>query len=341
MKWNEEEIELLKKYGSEYTDLEMKEKYLFNRSECAIHNQRRKLKITHNEDTLNRIMSEKQKMWTKEEVDFLLKNYENMSYPKISKILNRTLKSVEAKARKLNLSKEKYSYDKDYFQDIDTEDKAYWLGFLYADGYVRYENKIETNKPSNYEFGIQLAIKDKNHLKKFNKSLNGNVEVVEIKQKSPFRENVFYDECKIRFYNKKMVEDLISLNVTPRKTYSKDFPIVRNDLVRHFIRGFFDGDGCIMFHKKRKRYQCDFCSINKDFMEYLRKILFNNNIKSYICLEKENELTTTQCYRLRIGGKENVKIFLDYIYKDSNIYLDRKYKRYELQLQNIPCELYK
>lgn len=138
-----------------------------------------------------------------------------------------------------------------------------------------------------------------------------------------------------------MVEDLISLNITPKKTYSKDFPIVRNDLIRHFIRGFFDGDGCIMFYKKRKRYQCDFCSINKDFMEYLRKILFNNNIKSYICLEKENELTTAQCYRLRVGGKENVKRFLDYIYKDSNIYLDRKYKRYELQLQNIPCELYK
>lgn len=203
MEWNKEEIELLKKYGSKLTDSEMKEKYLPNRTEISIHNKRRRLKILYTEETLNKIMNGKQKIWSKSEIDFLTNNYLIMSYPKIAKELNRSLKSVEAKARRLNLSKEKYTYDTTYFECIDNEEKAYWLGFLYADGYVRYDNKIETNKPSNYEFGIQLAIKDKNHLKKFNKSLNGNVEVVEIKQKSPFRENVFYDECRIRFYNKK------------------------------------------------------------------------------------------------------------------------------------------
>lgn len=92
-----------------------------------------------------------------------------MSTSDIAITLKRTTSAVKIKARKLGLSKYPYTCDYNYFDKIDSEEKAYWLGFIFADGY------ISVNENSNSGcVGIDLCLSDIDHLKKFNKSINGN-----------------------------------------------------------------------------------------------------------------------------------------------------------------------
>ena len=101
------------------------------------------------------------KQWNKEEIKFLKDNYKDMSYKEIAIKLNRTENAIKVKTNKLGLIKSKYIYNKDYFKVIDSEEKAYWLGFIYADGYVCAND-------TGSELGIELQVGDIEHLKKFN-----------------------------------------------------------------------------------------------------------------------------------------------------------------------------
>src|SRR5690606_24292057 len=83
----------------------------------------------------------------------------NVSSPTIQKLLRK-----EGIIRRVGESNLKYAQDNDFFKNIDTEEKAYWLGFLYADGYITQNNQLRIN----------LSIEDENHLLKFYNSINSN-----------------------------------------------------------------------------------------------------------------------------------------------------------------------
>ena len=257
------------------------------------------------------------KKWSNEEIDFLKKNYIKYSNQELSEILKRTKSSVQLKISKLGLKRpDKYFYDKDFFENINTEEKAYWLGFIYADGYVYY-----SEEKRNYELGIELQIGDINHLRKFNKSINGNLEV-KITEKYDKRYEKTYRHCTIRLHDKKLVEDLNKNGVVQNKSYIIKFPNLRNDLIVPFIRGFFDGDGCLQLNKQRQCHRVDFACASIDFVNKLRDILYNNyNINSYITQDKN-------IYRLNIRGLTNAYLFGRLLYDNSTIYLDRKYNKF-------------
>ncbi len=257
------------------------------------------------------------KKWSNEEIDFLKKNYIKYSNQELSEILKRTKSSVQLKISKLGLKRpDKYFYDKDFFENINTEEKAYWLGFIYADGYVYY-----SEEKRNYELGIELQIGDINHLRKFNKSINGNLEV-KITEKYDKRYEKTYRHCTIRLHDKKLVEDLNKNGVVQNKSYIIKFPNLRNDLIVPFIRGFFDGDGCLQLNKQRQCHRFDFACASIDFVNKLRDILYNNyNINSYITQDKN-------IYRLNIRGLTNAYLFGKLLYDNSTIYLDRKYNKF-------------
>ena len=121
--------------------------------------------------------------------------------------------------------KRQYKLNEDYFGKICTEEKAYWLGFILADGCVQ----------SNYNgISIELQKKDKEHLKKFLRSLKANYPLV--KTGCGF---------SVAIFSKKMKQDLIKLGVTPRKAQTTKPIRVRKNLQRYFWRGVFDGDGSI------------------------------------------------------------------------------------------------
>jgi len=268
--------------------------------------------------------------WTEEEINILKKYYGEMTNKQLGELIGRTKSAIDTKANKLGLKSTKYTCDLDYFENINNEEKAYWLGFIYADGYVEYSvGKGGT-------LGIELSAVDENHLKKFNKSIHGNfnttrrVRHLEVTNKD-------YETCCLKIHKKQFVEHLVNQGVMPNKSKVIDLPNIPKELMRHFIRGFFDGDGCLTHDKTRSKnctqdvIKADFACGSIDFVGQLRKILYEAGIKSYICQEKNH-------YRLRIGGLKNTHEFLEYIYKDSSVYLDRKhekklfyYKEYNLE----------
>lgn len=262
--------------------------------------------------------------WTLEELEFLKKNYLTMSQSEIGKKLNRTKNAIQIKANRIGLKKpEKYFYDHDFFENIDTEEKAYWLGFIYADGYI-HQTRL------NAELGIELKKSDINHLKKFNKSLNGNIEVTTRNRNDNRGFKYLEGVCSIRIYSKKIVQDLINQGVYLRKSGKIIFsPLSTKDLTLAFIRGFFDGDGCIMKDKRRKCLNANFTNVSKDFLLSLREWLYEEiGVCSYITEEKMREGIITNkkpVYRLYIRGLENCYIFCSTLYDNATIYLDRKY----------------
>ena len=270
------------------------------------------------------------KAWSKEEIDYILQNYENMSWQEIAKELNRTPNSVQMKVKRLGLKKYPYYCDKDFFHNIDTEEKAYWLGFIVADGWVAY------GKNNSGELGIELKLSDIEHLKKFNKSINGNYKINIRERKSPFKEDATIKMCGIRIYSIQIVNDLCNFGVIPHKTHQIKLADLNENLMPHFIRGYFDGDGSIYIrHKKQRQIGMKFTSGCKSFIEDLRQCLFNQSINSYIMYQE------SYC-DLIIGGMANVDRLLDYMYTDATVYLDRKlqkairlYKEFKIE-QRLP-----
>ena len=210
--------------------------------------------------------------------------------------------------------KNKYTLDENYFETIDTEEKAYWLGFLYADGYVgndKYNNIV-----------IGLCEKDKKHLENFKKSINYSGDIRIKKNSGGYKTK--HEGVVINFSNKKMASDLRKLGLYPGKsTTMKDMPDIPDNLYRHFIRGYFDGDGSISHIIRNDKYKGHrFIMTMIGTIDFLNKISEKLPIKTY----KKLCSKTTNMQYLRCQDKEDMKKLYHYFYDDSTIHLDRKYE---------------
>lgn len=269
----------------------------------------------------------KRNEWTKEEIEFLKNNYLKQTNKQLSMSLDRTVKAVEVKLTKLGFTRpKKLNYDDTVFENIDTEEKAYWLGFLMADGYIAVTDR-------NAELGIELNVKDKQHLVKFQQFLQTNALVQE---RSRFFEKVANNYCNkilhscfIRIYSKKIVGDLMALGFRQNKrNEGLKFCNIPLELRRHFIRGFFDGDGsiCQDKYKPKNYYRCNITAKDEEFLKQIRNVLYENNINSHI--HNWTNGHKHKMYQLSISARQDVDKFLNFIYKDSKIYLERKYSLY-------------
>ena len=250
--------------------------------------------------------------WTQEEVDYLISNLGIKSYAQIGLDLNRSKSAVTTKVSKLGYKLEpKYRFNVNFFDEIDTEEKAYWLGFIYADGWVH----------GDYNFGMEIKYTDREHLKKFNKAIDGNFEV-----RDRFRNLNGYSKShpmsSIRIYSKYFVSSLISKGIVYRKSKIITFPYLEDKLIRHFIRGYFDGNGSISIDKRSQQLRCNFTCGSKSFLESIK---FTFDLYTFSSSIREPD---RNYFRLWIYGKESTKRFLDYIYRDAKVYLDRKYEFY-------------
>ena len=192
------------------------------------------------------------------------------------------------------------------FNTIKTEEDAYWLGFLLADGYISDDGKVE----------LSLQKSDKNHLIKFAKYCKFDINKV---KEDNFR-------CRIGFAMQQYKNNLFSKNMLPRKsltlTYPKDIP---DHLQRHLIRGYFDGDGSIYIgklkNKNRKTPPRSICLYGtKEFLTKINKLV-NLPIKN-IRLETNIHVINFSC--------KEADSFLNTLYNNSTIYLDRKYEKYKI-----------
>lgn len=262
---------------------------------------------------------------------------EGKSTREIGKIMNTSgvtvskhLQKMGIKIRDLHKSRQIYSFNENYFKTINNEHKAYWLGFIAADGCVlepTYSVSKRTGKIIKKEQGalqIGLQKKDKSHLEKFQKDINDTHKLYYSQNRKA------YD---IKLLSDVICKDLQQYNITPRKSLILQFPNnIRKDLLKHFIRGYFDGDGSIAFCKNKKGIMSA-GSIQVSiigtimFLNVLNNVL-NNELKikeTIINLSERYNSITKEIFFSSIDHKKN---FLDFIYKDATIYLDRKYERY-------------
>lgn len=303
-RWTKEDIEYLKNNYSSTSFEEMSK--ILRREIPAIQTKACKLKITKNQE------------WSDAEIEYLKNNYQTKTYKELSKELDgRTKTAIDLKINKLGLKKSKYVYEHDYFKYIDNEEKAYWLGFFYADGCVSVNR--ETNSG---ECCIKLYAGDHNHLRKFNNSIKGNVPIEFYESVCSFN-NKPQHSCSIRCYSVEMANDLISHGCIPNKTFEIKVPDIDELLMNHFIRGFFDGDGCICnASTKRETVGINLCSASEIFLKQIREILFKHEISSYITDEKDR---TT--FRLYVKGLKNTDNMWNYMFDNATIFLDRKVKK--------------
>ena len=231
-----------------------------------------------------------------------------MSGIEISKVLNvhyctvyRHIKKLN-KTKEMSLAKRKYNINDNYFSLIDSEDKAYFLGFLYADGY---------NNTKKHEVSITLQPRDVEILNVFNLKLESN---------KPLRKDGIY--IKLAIENKKISEDLNNLGCVKAKSHFLKFPQnLSNELIRHFIRGYFDGDGSVCITKTCSMIQI---TSNGLFLRELQTILMKNCSLNETKLGKRHRKYDNDILTMSYGGKKQLGRIYHYLYDDSTYYLARK-----------------
>lgn len=209
----------------------------------------------------------------------------------------------------------KHSYNEKFFEKIDTEEKAYWLGFIYADGCV-YES---TDKKS-YRLQINLKLSDYKTLEDFQKTIGSNYKIQEKQINNSMA-------CLLKINSTKMCKDLMSLGVFPRKSLKLNFPskeVIPVELQSHFIRGYFDGDGSIYKIKGKQHFTIDICS-NESFLQDIEKILLDKGMEKF----NYSKHAKSKAISLRTSKDKNVIDFYKYIYKNATVFLKRKKNKYD------------
>lgn len=247
---------------------------------------------------------------SKEKIKELYLNGETLE--SIAKIAECNYSNVRVHLRRMGVSirkpfeYRKYSVSQSFFEKVDTEKKAYMLGFLFADGY---------NQESKNQIRLTLQSKDAEILKKFSKLL---------KYSKPLSYLKGGKVVDLSINSKKLSEDLAKLGCVQAKTYILKYPkkIIPEELNRHFIRGYFDGDGCISINKYND-VQVNITG-NFDFISDVQKVIVSETFTNRTKLQEYRNSCTVSWH-----GKNVCLKVLDYLYKDSKISLDRKNKLYK------------
>jgi AraC-like DNA-binding protein len=236
---------------------------------------------------------------------------------------SRWFKKLGLVIRDNSINSAKYNFDKNYFEAIDSQEKAYWLGFIFADGFIETKRKY-----CNRKLGIALAIKDIAHLEKFKKCINGDMPVKIYKTDNGYSNNTEY--CKILIASKKMTNDLIKQGVVEKKSNILQPPNISKELIPHFIRGYFDGDGSIWKQTNKNgkdlQYNVSFVGTDAILTYIMDNLLEANAIKRRYALNKRKP--THVVSNIKFGGNNNVLLFLNHLYNDANIFLERKHNIY-------------
>jgi hypothetical protein len=242
-------------------------------------------------------------------------------------VLN-TLRRNGTKIRDAKEYVRKYALNETFFDSIDTQEKAYFLGFLFADG-CNSGKKISLN----------LSEKDLGILQKLNILIHPEGKPLyrgEARESTLKNGQIAHTKTNYHLVieNKHISDLLSSYGCTPRKTNTLEFPNFLNpELVVHFIRGYFDGDGSVSLMPPEPRIRA-YISITSTriFCEKIQQIVKEAiNIESNI-LEKNYQTKNIVEWRI-YSTLPSIK-FLDWIYKDSTIHLQRKYDRYQQLLKN-------
>lgn len=205
-----------------------------------------------------------------------------------------------------------YSVNHNFLDVIDTQEKAYFLGYMMTDGTVSADrNSVR----------IGLSIIDKHILETFTKWIQPDKPLW-------FSERNGRDYCTMTIESKQLKSKLIEHGCPPKKTYILTYPTsIPEHLQSHFLRGVLDGDGCIYHNKNNKQPKIVFVG-SKLFMEGAANMIFKNTgvngalYHAYDC----NEVI----YKLDYWAVRKCQDILNWLYKDSRVHLIRKFDKYQV-----------
>jgi len=258
--------------------------------------------------------------------DYLSNNYNQADLLAKYKISNRDIINLYNKhkwtkgsgnyKRNVKLIKRTYLLNTEFFKVIDSSEKSYILGFLYADGY---------NDQKNGKIQLTLQEQDVDILIKILKCLDSNCE---IKYFTKNVNNIERKYVRVIICNKIISQDLVTLGCFQKKSLTLKFPTeeqVPREFISHFIRGYFDGDGGYYFYKNLNKFNFSVVG-SKDFIDGLQKQLINALNFTPIKIKKDIKSDGIGIYSK--SGRKNLMSFADYIYSNATIFLNRKYNQF-------------
>ena len=215
-----------------------------------------------------------------------------------------------------------------FFEKIETEVQAYLLGFYAADGNINEKRKT---------FRIHLQQSDSELVYLYKDLISPDARLFTMKEHVVKARNgqlvTAHESIGVDINSSKICNDLVNLGFGYNKTYvDLKLPKIDDKLIRHFIRGYFDGDGTISYYyckpdlkwKKNERIRgyASICGKTKTMIEEIAHFLKKNNIKSSTCFAKRDKM-----WILTIP-KSQLKKLYDLFYKDSYFYLSRKFNKF-------------
>lgn len=223
--------------------------------------------------------------------------------------LIKILKTFKCKvwSRSLFLSPE---LNESYFENIDTKEKAYFLGLLITDGNVFVKNNCD-------KVSITLQDCDKYLIEQFCNEIKSNKKITSDGRGS----------SGVQICSQKMCEDLRKYHIVPNKTFTVELPEINDEYMSHFLRGCIDGDGSIGFYERKNRTVhrkiIRLCSASKVFLDEINEYLYNKlGVNGYITQEHNGTL-----FQINYTKNKDLYKLIKYLYKDATIFMKRKYDK--------------
>lgn len=265
------------------------------------------------------------KVYPKELKEKIIKEYlEGFDSIQLSKKYNLSSGTITGWLRERGLTRkrgpESLIQREDYFDEIDTEAKSYFLGLIMADGNTSiYDNQ--------YSLKLSFEINDGHIIEDFLKEIKSTNATYNSEGNYLKKDGTFNKSKRVSLTSKYMVERLFELGVIPRKTGHEIFPEKEIEKRYHkdFFRGYFDGDGSVSI-TNRGYGRMNVTSASKkiidsflDFMNWKNmKVYFRNNAYIFYPNKKQMEEFYNKCYKNSSFHINRKKEMFDYIFEQNS-----------------------
>lgn len=233
----------------------------------------------------------------------------------------RAIQGAGVETRSAGLAHRKYFVkNNSAFDQIDTFEKAYWLGFLMADG-----NLYKATKGAETSLQVNLGKVDIGHIEKLKVFLDTDAPIHMVEKTNAACFSVSSES---------LANGLIKWGCIPKKSLVLQFPNIPGEFYAPFVLGYFDGDGSVFqVSKTANKYgiRVNFCSGSCDFMERMQIILLNAARISTTPLQKRKN---SNIYLFNIERKADVRKIYEWFYSGATVYLDRKKKKFDELINN-------
>lgn len=233
---------------------------------------------------------------------------QNCSQTFVMKVLKRN----NISRRDLSESHKKYSFDENLFHIIDNKDKAYWLGFLAADGSV-----------TDNELKLDLATSDKDHIIKFKTFMCADSPIHDYVSNSGYSNSSLYS--RIVFRSKILINDLAQYGIVNNKTFILSFPSITKEFHSSYILGLIDADGSLGVYNRQDR-PTELCMMQLTSsmanLEKCQEILIENCNLNKVKIQPHP--ASEGIGILSYGGNQQIIKILKFLYTEQNTFMDRK-----------------